>query len=100
MSHTSRNFVVAYVLLLVCPCLGWRECSGSAAALVAPISVDGIWKICSVTAQLGSLAPAAKLCLSLSKTSVVISQSGKSLVLYLRQCLEAVASGTLDGKSI
>ncbi len=99
MSHTSRNFVVAYVLLVGLPLLGLAGVLRSGRRLVAPISVDGIWKIEGDTTRLTGRS-CAKFLSSLSNTSVVISQSGKGLVLTFYNASKTVASGMIDGKGI
>ncbi len=99
MSHTSRNFVVAYVLLVGLPLLGLAGVLRTGRTLVAPISVDGVWKIEADTSRLAG-QPCAKTVSSLSNTSVVISQSGKSLALSFNNASKTTASGTIDGKSV
>jgi hypothetical protein len=103
MSHTSRNFVVAYVLLVGLPLLGLAGVLKSGRSLVAPISVDGVWKIESDADHLGSqstLQSCDRTVAALAAGSIGISQSGKSLVLTFNNGSKAVASGRLEGKSI
>jgi hypothetical protein len=45
MSHTNRNFVVAYTLLVGLPLLGLAGVLRSGRNITAPISIDGTWKI-------------------------------------------------------
>jgi hypothetical protein len=99
MSHTSRNFVVAYVLLVGLPLVGLAGVLRAGRTLVAPISVDGVWKI-EVDASRLPGQPCANSVSSLSSTSVVISQSGRNLVLSFNNPVKTVASGELDGKSL
>jgi hypothetical protein len=99
MSHTSRNFIVAYVLLVGLPLVGLAGVLRTGRSLVAPIAVDGVWKIESDANRLAG-QPCAKSVSSLSNTSVVISQSGKNLVLTFNNASKTVASGTIDGKSV
>jgi hypothetical protein len=107
MSHTSRNFVVAYVLLVALPLLGLAGVLKSGRSLVAPISVDGIWKIEAEAGRLSSPSPSPspspscdQTVSSLAAGSLVISQSGKGLVLTFSNGSKTVASGVLDGKSL
>jgi hypothetical protein len=103
MSHTSRNFVVAYVLLVGLPLLGLAGVLKSGRSLVAPISVDGVWKIEADASRLSSQS-ASQSCdetvSSFAAGSVAISQSGKSLVLTFSDSSKTVASGVLEGKSL
>jgi hypothetical protein len=97
MSHTSRNFVVAYILLVGLPLLGLAGVLRSGRSLTAPISVDGVWKIetdAGRTTALSCDKPASAF------SSVVISQSGKSLVLTFNNASKTVSSGVLEGKSL
>lgn len=107
MPHTSRNFVVAYVLLVGLPLLGLAGVLKSGRSLVAPISVDGVWKIDADAGRLGAQSTSQTASQSCDKTvaslaagSLGISQSGKSLVLTFNNGSKAVASGALEGKSI
>jgi hypothetical protein len=99
MSRTSRNFVVAYILLVGLPLLGLAGVLRSGRSLTAPISVDGVWKF---DADANSVSPqgCAKVASSLASTSAVISQSGKSLVLMFNGPSKIVASGSIEGKSL
>jgi hypothetical protein len=103
MSHTSRNFVVAYVLLVGLPLLGLAGVLKNGRSLVAPISVDGVWKIEAEASRIGSQS-ASQSCdmtvSSLAAGSVAISQSGKSLVLTFSDGSKTVASGVLEGKNL
>jgi hypothetical protein len=98
MSHRSRNFVVAYILLVGLPLLGLAGVLRSGRSLTAPISVDGVWKIEADAGRLATLA--CDKSLSFSSSSVVISQSGKSLVLTFNNASKTVSSGVLEGKNL
>ena len=97
MSHTSRNFVVAYILLVGLPLLGLAGVLRSGRSLTAPISVDGVWKIEADAARLAALSCDKSVS---AFSSVAISQSGNSLVLTLNNPSKTTAAGTLDGKSL
>ncbi len=95
-SHTNRNFVIAYILLVGLPLLGLVGILKSGRRLAAPFSVDGDWKI-------ESSHPAVSSCgnflSSVSNAPLSISQSGKSLVVTLRGGTKTT-TGTLDGKTV
>jgi hypothetical protein len=97
MSHRSRNFVVAYILLVGLPLLGLAGVLRSGRKLTAPISVDGVWKI---EADAGRLAVPSCDKPASAFSSVVISQSGKSLVLTFNNAARTVSSGGLEGKNL
>jgi len=97
-SHTNRNFVIAYILLVGLPLLGLVGILKSGRRLAAPFSVDGAWKI-----ESGASRPPASPCgnflSSVSNAPLSISQSGKSLVVTLRGGTKTT-TGTLDGKTV
>src|SRR5712671_4676256 len=97
-SHTNRNFVIAYVFLVVLPVLGLVAVLKSGRGLTAPFSVDGAWKIES-GAGLLSASPCGNFLSSVSKAPISISQSGKSLVVTLSGGTKTTM-GTLEGKTI
>jgi hypothetical protein len=99
MSHTNRNFVVAYILLVGLPLIGLAGVLKTGRGLIAPISVDGMWKIEADTSRFAT-QPCAKTASSLVNTSLVISQSGKSLVLTFNNASKTVTSGVIEGKSL
>jgi hypothetical protein len=97
MSHTSRNFVVAYILLVGLPLLGLAGVLRSGRSLTAPVSVDGVWKL---EADAGRLSvPSCDKSVS-AFSSLVISQSGKSFVLTFNNPSKTVSSGVLEGKNL
>jgi hypothetical protein len=100
MSHRSRNFVIAYILLVGLPLLGLAGVLRKGRNLTAPISVDGVWKIEADTGRLATLSCDPSLSFSSSSVSVVISQSGKSLVLTFNNAAKTVSSGVLEGKNL
>jgi len=93
-SHTNRNFVIAYVFLVVLPVLGLVGVLKSGRGLTAPFSVDGVWKIES---SRPSASPCVNFLSSISNAPLSISQSGKSLVVTLGGGTKTTM-GTLDGK--
>ena len=95
-SHTNRNFVIAYIFLVILPVLGLVGILKGGRTLSAPYSVDGSWKIES---SLPSASPCGNLPLPVSNTPLSISQSGKTLVVTLGGGTKTT-TGTLDGKII
>jgi hypothetical protein len=94
MSHTNRNFIIAYALLVGLPILGLVAVLRAGRNLAAPISVDGVWKFETDASRLAAL-PCVKSVSSLSGAAVTISQSGKNLLLNLNGS-KAAASGTIE----
>ena len=97
MSHTSRNFVVAYILLVGLPLLGLAGVLRSGRRLTAPVSVDGAWKI---ETDAGLLAGPSCDKPGSAFSSMVISQSGKSFVVTFNNVSKIASSGILDGKNL
>ncbi len=98
MAHTSRNFVVAYIVLVGLPLLGLAGVLRTGRTLTPPISVDGVWKVDADPSQ-PDLPSCSKAISSLANSSFVISQSGKSLVVSFNSS-KTGASGTIEGKSL
>jgi hypothetical protein len=99
MSRTSRNFIIAYILLVGLPLAGLVGILRSGRSLHAPISIDGNWKIEADTSRLGS-APCSQALSSLADSPLVISQSGKTFVLAFNNGPKTTASGFLEGKNL
>ena len=96
MSRTSRNFVVAYILLVGLPLLGLVGVLRSGRRLTAPLSVDGTWKI---EADARSIAGHACTSLPTLLTSpLVLSQSGRDLEVSFKGKLPS--PGTLDNNNL
>lgn len=98
MSRTSRNFVVAYILLVGLPLLALAGVLHAGRKLAAPVSVDGTWKV-----ELRSEAVHADACKSAVEAAfgspLQISQSGKSLLILTGK--SALASdGTIEGTNV
>ena len=96
-SHTNRNFVIAYILLVGLPLLGLVGILKSGRRLAAPFSVDGDWKIESDSHP--AVSSCGNFLSSVSNAPLSISQSGKSLVVTLRGGTKTT-TGTLDGKTV
>lgn len=97
MSHTNRNFVFAYILLVGLPLLGLAGVLRTGRSLTAPISVDGTWKI---EADPGRIATQPCPQSASVFSSFVISQSGTTFVLTLNNGAKTVASGVIDGRTL
>jgi hypothetical protein len=99
MSHTNRNFVLAYILLVGLPLVGLIGVLKSGRSLRAPLSVDGLWR---VEADAGGFAtlPCGKALLSGSQAVLAISQSGKNFTLDFANGRKANVSGVLEGTNI
>lgn len=99
MSHTNKKFIITYVLLVGLPIAGLVGILKRGYRLVAPVSVDGNWKLVIDTRRLATL-----LCLNsvspVSDASVAISQSGKELVFNLNTDPRPVATGSITGNVI
>ena len=99
MSRTSRNFIIAYALLVGLPILGLVGILKSGRALAAPISVDGVWKLQTDPLRLAAL-PCGKTLASSPDAALAISQSGRNFTLNLKDGPKSAASGALDGTSL
>jgi len=99
MSRTGRKFVVAYVGLVGLPLLALAGVLKAGSHLSAPISVDGSWKV-----EADPASPAAQSCaadLSALVTSpLVISQSGKNLVVSFTSATKASGFGAIERKNV
>jgi len=96
MSHTNRNFVIAYVLLVLVPLVALAGILRVGHSIKAPISVDGTWNLHLDSAQLGSL-PCGKTLAATPEKALVVSQSGESFVLSFANGPRVASFGTLDG---
>jgi hypothetical protein len=99
MSRTSRNFVVAYILLVGIPLLCLAGVLKAGRSVSAPISVDGTWKIEADTSSLAG-QPCGKALLAVSGSPVVISQSGKGLAFTSNNPAKTVGSGLIEGTNV
>jgi len=98
-SSANKNFVIAYVVLVALPLLGLAGVLRSGRGLVAPISVDGVWKF-GVNSENLSDGRCGKSLASLQDSLVSISQSGKYLVLSLKNGPPAAGSGVIEGTTL
>lgn len=98
MSRTSRNFVIAYVVLVGLPLLALAAVLRSGRSLKAPISVDGSWKVTAMSSDSGN-QPCAETLASVSKVPLHISQSGASLFVSVGDAAASV-DGKLEGTGV
>lgn len=99
MSHTNRNFILAYTFLVALPVLGLVGILKSGRRLTAPISVDGQWQLQADPVRLAAL-PCAKTLAEGPDTALVISQSGKNFTVSLSNNPKSTGSGELDGTTL
>jgi hypothetical protein len=98
-SHTNRNFIIAYILLVGLPIVGLLGVLRSGRKLSAPISVDGLWHLQIDPARLASL-PCGNALASSPDTALAISQSGTNFTLTLANGPKATAEGQLNGTAL
>jgi hypothetical protein len=97
-THTNRNFVLAYIFLVGLPLLGLVAVLKSGRGLAAPYSVDGAWKIDAPVDHPSSSA-CGNLLSSFASAPLSISQSGKTLVVTMSGGTKTT-TGTLEGKTL
>ena len=98
MTHSNRNFVFAYVLLVALPLFGLAGVLRSGRKLSAPISVGGLWKINANQDQLAGLL-CGKFLLA-QNAAFTISQSGRAFTLNLPNSAWSATSGAIEGNTI
>jgi hypothetical protein len=99
MSRTNRNFLIAYVVLVVLPIAGLFAVIKHGRSLEAPISVDGVWRLDADLSQIAAL-PCGSSLASTQYSAVTISQSGKNFTLSLNNGPKATASGVVEGTTL
>ncbi len=92
MSHTNRNFILAYTFLVALPVLGLVGIVKSGRSLTAPISVDGLWLLQADPVRLAAL-PCGKTLAETPDTALAISQSGRNFTFTLLNNLNSTGSG-------
>jgi hypothetical protein len=97
-THSNRNFVAAYVLLVALPLFGLAGILRSGRKLSAPMSEGGLWKISATQDQLASF-PCGKLLLA-QNAAFTISQSGKAFTLDSPNPAFSATSGAIEGNTI
>src|SRR5258708_33427261 len=99
MSHTNRNFIIAYIVLVGLPIVCLAGALKSGRTLTPPISVDGAWTLQPDPVQLAAL-PCAKSLVSVQDTTLAISQSGKNFTLSLASRPKSIGSGRIEGTKL
>jgi len=97
-THSNRNFVFAYVLLVALPLAGLAGVLRRGRNLSAPMSVGGTWKISASPDQLAAL-PCGKSLLA-SNSAVTISQSGRAFTRNSPNAGLSATTGTIEGNTI
>jgi hypothetical protein len=97
-THSNRNFVFAYVLLVALPLFGLAGILRSGRNLSAPISVSGLWKISANQDQFAGLS-CGKL-LPAQNAAFTISQSGRAFTLNVPNAAWSATSGAIEGSVI
>lgn len=96
MSHSNRNFAVAYVFLVALPITGLVGIIRSGRSLKAPTSVDGVWSV-QAAASKGTI-PSCVSALGLDRdTPVTFSQSGKNFAINAGK---AGGTGVIEGTTL
>ncbi|MBZ5598006.1 MAG: hypothetical protein LAN83_06765 [Acidobacteriia bacterium] len=98
MAHSRRNFVIAYMSLVLLPVMGLVGVLKHGHRLTAPLSVEGVWKVQADDARLAAL-PCGALVANADST-FTISQSGTYLVLDFNNRSKASVPAVLDGTTI
>jgi len=95
-SHSNRNFAIAYVFLVALPIAGLVGILRSGRGLNVPTSVDGVWKVQAAVPK-GTVSP----CLSVlgldPETPVAISQSGRNFAINAGN---VGGSGAIDSSNL
>jgi len=97
-THSNRNFLFAYVLLVALPVVGLAGVLRSGRNLSAPMSVGGIWIISATPDQLAAF-PCGKILLA-QNTAFTISQSGRAFTLNVPNAGWIASSGAVEGNTI
>jgi hypothetical protein len=99
MAGYNRNFVLAYVFLVILPLVGLAGILRAGRSLTAPVSIDGLWTVRLDPAQIDSL-PCGKVVAAPPNQTIAIAQSGRSFVLSFPSGPKLTALGTLEGGNL
>jgi hypothetical protein len=97
-THSNRNFVLAYVLLVALPLFGLAGVLRSGRKLSAPMSVGGVWKMSANQDQLAGLACGKFL--QAQNAPFTISQSGRAFTLNSPSSALSATTGAIEGNTI
>lgn len=95
MTHSNRNFILAYLVLVALPVLGLVGVLRSGRNLVAPTSVGGPWRIQADSNKLAALPCGMPLATG-TDAGFTISQSGKNFTMNFNNSLMSVSSGEIQ----
>jgi hypothetical protein len=99
MSNNNRNFVIAYIFLVILPVIALAGILRAGHIVKAPPSVDGIWVLRMDRGQLASL-PCGKTLAAIEQNSIVISQSGETFELSFANGPRVSGAGVVDGAAL
>jgi hypothetical protein len=95
----SKNFTVAYLILVIIPILGLAGALRSGSKLIAPSAIGGRWKMQANAPSLAPL-PCAGSVATMRDVDFTISQSGRYLTLTFANPVMASTSGLIEGTTI
>ena len=96
MQRKSRNFVIAYIVLVGLPIAGLLAVLEHGRKLAAPVSVDGSWQFQGDLAGFTSL-PCGNPIAAPEDAVLSISQSGKNFEVNLPNGFRTQTSGIIEG---
>lgn len=96
MSHSNRNFALAYVFLVALPIAGLVGILRSGRHLTAPPSIDGAWAV-HATPSKSAPAPCMKELAFDTDTRATISQSGRNFGINVGK---AAGTGVITGTTL
>ncbi len=99
MSHTNRNFVIAYIFLVILPVIALAGILRVGRGVKSPVSVDGLWTVRMDSSQLDRL-PCGKALAGAVQNSMQISQSGETFELAFLNSPKISATGVIDGATL
>src|ERR1700676_691970 len=99
MSGSNRNFVLAYVFLVILPLVGLAGVLKAGRDVSGPVLIDGLWTLRVDSAQIDSL-PCAKALAASPDKRMAIAQSGRSFGVSFPSGPSFSGSGPLDGTTL
>jgi hypothetical protein len=98
MSSARRRFIISYIFLVGVPLAGIAGILRAGKGMVAPTSVNGVWKLVADADRLIP-GPCGEAVMA-SKTSLTISQSGNFFTLAFDGATEAQGEGAIQGTAL
>lgn len=99
MVSANKNFVAAYLILVIIPILGLIGVLRSENKLVAPTAIGGLWKT-QGNAQNLAAWPCARSVATMRDVGFTISQSGKYFTLNFANSAAPSASGFIERTTV